>query len=138
MKSLDRCLNRTLSAIVLWFPLQGPQHIDLKNQKQRGSTFFNGRTTNYVLSPFSLSTTSVIILYFVVTCNLPFLVTHTLYIYIFQGYCPEYNTYGAVVQAHFNLKCSEVQPPCPDRYLSTESYLCKFVSYFDLTLNYSY
>lgn len=43
--------------------------------------------------------------------------------YYIHGYCPEYNTYGAVVQAHFNLKCSEVQPPCPDRYLSTESYL---------------
>lgn len=42
--------------------------------------------------------------------------------YYIHGYCPEYNTYGAVVQAHFNLKCSEVQPPCPDRYLSTESY----------------
>lgn len=43
--------------------------------------------------------------------------------YYIHGYCPEYNTYGAVVQAHFNLKCSEVQPPCPGRYLSTESHL---------------
>lgn len=37
--------------------------------------------------------------------------------------CTEYNTYGAVIQPHYRLKCSEVDPPCPGRYLSTDAYL---------------
>lgn len=44
---------------------------------------------------------------------------------IFTGFCTEYNTYGAVIQPHYRLKCSNVDPPCVDRYISTDAYLCK-------------
>lgn len=43
--------------------------------------------------------------------------------YYIHDACTEYNTYGAVIQPHYRLKCSEVDPPCPDRYLSTDAYL---------------
>lgn len=41
------------------------------------------------------------------------------------GFCTEYNTYGAVIQPHYRLKCNELDPPCADRYLSTDAYLYK-------------
>lgn len=44
---------------------------------------------------------------------------------IFTGFCTEYNTYGAVIQPHYRLKCSNVDPPCAARYISTDAYLCK-------------
>lgn len=43
--------------------------------------------------------------------------------YYIHDACTEYNTYGAVIQPHYRLKCSEVDPPCPGRYLSTDAYL---------------
>lgn len=48
----------------------------------------------------------------------------------FTGYCTEYNEVGSVVQAHHNLKCTDVTPPCASSYLSTEAYLCKLFSFF--------
>lgn len=52
--------------------------------------------------------------------------------YSFTGYCTEYNEVGSVVQAHHNLKCIDVTPPCAASYLSTETYLCKIFSFFFL------
>lgn len=46
----------------------------------------------------------------------------------FTGYCTEYNEVGSVIQAHHNLKCTDVTPPCASSYLSTEAYLCKIFS----------
>uniref|UniRef100_A0A8W8JFC7 FZ domain-containing protein n=1 Tax=Magallana gigas TaxID=29159 RepID=A0A8W8JFC7_MAGGI len=43
--------------------------------------------------------------------------------YYILGACTEYNTFGAVIQPHYRLKCSDVNPPCAERYLSTDSYL---------------
>lgn len=43
----------------------------------------------------------------------------------FEGYCAEYNTLGARIQLHYNLKCSDVNPQCADQYISTDAYLCK-------------
>lgn len=51
-------------------------------QKQRGSRIFIGQTRKYVLSPFSLSSTHIVFLGFVVTWYFPFSVTHTLFIHI--------------------------------------------------------
>lgn len=45
--------------------------------------------------------------------------------YIVSGYCAEYNTLGALIQQHTGLKCSVGDPPCPLRYLSTDSYQYK-------------
>lgn len=45
--------------------------------------------------------------------------------YIVSGYCAEYNTVGALIQQHNGLKCSVGDPPCPLRYLSTDSYQYK-------------
>lgn len=49
----------------------------------------------------------------------------TLYDYIFKGYCAEYNTLGARIQLHYDLKCSDVKPQCADQYTSTDAYICK-------------
>lgn len=38
------------------------------------------------------------------------------------GFCTEYNTYGAVIQSNYRLKCSNIDPPCADRYLSSDAY----------------
>lgn len=46
-------------------------------------------------------------------------------IVLFQGYCAEYNTLGKGIFPHFNLRCSDVTPPCDSRYISTDAYLCK-------------
>lgn len=46
-------------------------------------------------------------------------------VYRIHGYCTEYNEVGSVVQAHHNLKCTDVTPPCASTYLSTEAYLYK-------------
>lgn len=43
--------------------------------------------------------------------------------YYILGACAEYNTYGAVIQPHYRLKCSNVDPPCANRYISTDAYL---------------
>lgn len=43
--------------------------------------------------------------------------------YFIHDFCAEYNSYGETIQEHFNLKCLDVKPPCPDRYLSTAAYL---------------
>lgn len=43
--------------------------------------------------------------------------------YYIHGACTEYNTHGGVIQPHYHLKCSDVEPPCPERYLSTDAYL---------------
>lgn len=45
--------------------------------------------------------------------------------YRIHGYCTEYNEVGAVVQAHHNLNCETVKPPCNSSYLSTEAYRFK-------------
>lgn len=42
--------------------------------------------------------------------------------YRIHGYCTEYNEVGAVIQAHHNLKCENVKPPCFSSYISTEAY----------------
>lgn len=47
-----------------------------------------------------------------------------LYI-ITLGFCAEYNTVGALVQQHRGLKCSDMEPPCPQLYNSTDAYLYK-------------
>lgn len=47
------------------------------------------------------------------------------HIYV-AGFCTEYNVYGAVIQPHYHLKCDIVDPPCANRYISTDAYLCKF------------
>lgn len=44
-------------------------------------------------------------------------------VYRIHGYCTEYNEVGSVIQAHHNLKCTDVTPPCASSYLSTEAYL---------------
>lgn len=44
-----------------------------------------------------------------------------------KDFCTEYNSYGETIQEHYTLKCSDVKPPCPNRYLSTAAYLCKFI-----------
>lgn len=46
-------------------------------------------------------------------------------VYRIHGYCTEYNEVGSVIQAHHNLKCTDVTPPCASSYLSTEAYLYK-------------
>lgn len=43
---------------------------------------------------------------------------------ILLGYCAEYNTVGALVQQHRGLRCSDMDPPCPQLYTSTDAYLC--------------
>lgn len=53
--------------------------------------------------------------------------------YIF-GFCTEYNTYGAVIQPHYRLKCSNVDPPCAARYISTDAYL--YTGCYDLVKNH--
>lgn len=45
--------------------------------------------------------------------------------YNFEGFCAEYNTVGALVQHHIGLKCSDMKPPCPQHYNSTDAYICK-------------
>lgn len=45
--------------------------------------------------------------------------------YYIHGFCTEYNVYGAVIQPHYHLKCDTVDPPCANRYISTDAYLCK-------------
>lgn len=40
------------------------------------------------------------------------------------GYCTEYNKLGARIQLHYDLKCDDVQPPCPKVYRSTETFKC--------------
>lgn len=53
-----------------------------------------------------------------------------LFIYnVLVEYCAEYNTGGAVVQPHYELKCSNVIPPCKTSYNSTDAYLCKRLFY---------
>lgn len=46
-------------------------------------------------------------------------------VYNINGYCAEYNTLGARIQLHYNLKCSDVEPQCADQYISTDAYLYK-------------
>lgn len=53
--------------------------------------------------------------------------------YIIHGYCTEYNTGGAVVQPHYELKCSDVIPPCKSSYNSTDAYLYR--GCFDIVTN---
>lgn len=54
-----------------------------------------------------------------------------LFIYnVLVGHCAEYNTGGAVVQPHYELKCSDVIPPCKTSYNSTDAYLCKRLFYY--------
>lgn len=43
--------------------------------------------------------------------------------YMINGFCAEYNTIGGRIQLHFDIKCSDVTPPCADRYISTDAYL---------------
>lgn len=43
--------------------------------------------------------------------------------YFVHDFCTEYNSYGETIQEHYTLKCSDVKPPCPNRYLSTAAYL---------------
>lgn len=55
------------------------------------------------------------------------------------GYCTEYNEIGTVIQAHHNLKCENVKPPCDSSYLSTESYRRKIFSFsYFFSLSYVY
>lgn len=53
------------------------------------------------------------------------------------GYCTEYNEVGAVIQAHHNLKCENVKPPCFSSYISTEAYHCKILSISFLSLSFT-
>lgn len=53
------------------------------------------------------------------------------------GYCTEYNEIGAVIQAHHNLKCKNVKPPCDSSYLSTEAYHCEILSLSFLSLSFT-
>lgn len=64
--------------------------------------------------------------------NLIYLAFETMDLFIYNilvGYCTEYNTGGAVVQPHYELKCSDVNPPCKTSYNSTDAYLCKRLFY---------
>lgn len=45
----------------------------------------------------------------------------------FKGFCAEFNIKGGRIQLHNDIKCSDVNPPCPNRYISTDAYLCKFI-----------
>lgn len=45
--------------------------------------------------------------------------------YRIHGYCTEYNEVGTVIQAHHNLRCENVKPPCNSTYLSTDAYRFK-------------
>lgn len=44
---------------------------------------------------------------------------------ILLGYCAEYNTIGALVQQHRGLRCSDMDPACPQLYISTDAYIYK-------------
>lgn len=57
--------------------------------------------------------------------------------YRIHGYCTEYNEVGAVIQAHHNLKCENVKPPCFSSYISTEAYHCKILSISFLSLSFT-
>nr|XP_022294525.1 uncharacterized protein LOC111104721 isoform X2 [Crassostrea virginica]XP_022294526.1 uncharacterized protein LOC111104721 isoform X2 [Crassostrea virginica] len=46
-------------------------------------------------------------------------------VYIMNGFCAEYNSIGERIQHHQRLKCSDVIPPCANRYTSTDAYLYK-------------
>lgn len=50
------------------------------------------------------------------------------------GFCTEYNTYRAVIQPHYHLKCSNVDPPCVERYISTDAYL--YTGCYDIVKNH--
>lgn len=43
--------------------------------------------------------------------------------YTINGFCAEYNIIGRRIQLHNGIKCSDVNPPCPNRYISTDAYL---------------
>lgn len=43
------------------------------------------------------------------------------FFYYFEGNC----TVGALIQQHAGLKCTNVAPKCPLRYISTDAYQCK-------------
>lgn len=53
------------------------------------------------------------------------------------GYCTEYNEIGTVIQAHRNLKCENVKPPCDSSYLSTEAY-CRKIFFLFLFFSLSF
>lgn len=43
--------------------------------------------------------------------------------YTINGFCAEFNIKGGRIQLHNDIKCSDVNPPCPNRYISTDAYL---------------
>lgn len=45
--------------------------------------------------------------------------------YIINGFCTEYNIIGGRIQLHYDIKCTDVKPPCARRYISTDAYLYK-------------
>lgn len=54
-------------------------------------------------------------------------------VYRIHGYCTEYNEVGTVIQAHHNLKCETVKPPCDSSYLSTDAY--RYKGCYDIVRN---
>lgn len=47
-------------------------------------------------------------------------------LYIFLGYCTEFNVAGGVIQNHFDSPCgSKSYPRCNDIYRSSDAYKCK-------------
>lgn len=52
---------------------------------------------------------------------------------LFVGFCTEYSYGGNIIQQNIRTNCTTFsQNPCPDGYLSTDSYKCKYVMYCDI------
>lgn len=53
--------------------------------------------------------------------------TVMLTMYLFAGYCTEYNLGGNIIQQSFRTNCTQfTKNPCPLGYQSTDAYKCKF------------
>lgn len=45
------------------------------------------------------------------------------------GYCVEYSFPARIVQANYNINCTQFTVPCPTYYKSNEVYKCKNIFY---------
>lgn len=46
--------------------------------------------------------------------------------FLFKGYCTEFNVAGRVIQRHDAAQCNNIFPKCDYVYSSHESYKCTF------------
>lgn len=46
----------------------------------------------------------------------------------FAGFCPIYDTFEHKVKDDRKIDCTKILHPCPSRFISTESYKCKFLN----------